>query len=116
MSSRLCRLLIACVLLLGAPLLAQEAVLHRTAILRDRPALSGTAKATLPLGTTLMLIDAEPTTGFYHVRTPDGQEGWISRSLIHIEESDAVSVVIVSGGDFSRDWEKPAPQGAEFVS
>ena len=110
------RAVFACVVLLAVRLVAQEAVLHRSAVLRDRPSLSGTAKSTLPLGTMLTLIDAAPTTGFHHVRTPDGQEGWISRSLLHVDEPDTVSAVVVNGGDFSVDWEKPAPKGAPFVS
>jgi hypothetical protein len=115
MSLRWCRACIACVFLLATSLLAQDAVLHREAILRDRPALTGTATATLPLGTTLTLIDAAATAGFYHVRTQDGQEGWVAASRIHLEESDAVSVVMINGGDFSPDWDKPAPRGAAFT-
>lgn len=73
--------------LFGVCLLAQEAKTNHRVILRLSPTTSSTALAHLAMGSRLTLIDAGPTSGFYHVKTEDDQVGWIYVQYVDITAS-----------------------------
>jgi len=56
---------------------AQEATAVRTVNLRADPSTARAPIKLLQSGTTLILLDPTPHDGFYHVKTQDGQEGWV---------------------------------------
>jgi hypothetical protein len=63
---------------------AQEAVVNHNVILRRDPSTSSPALAHLPDGTRLTLVDAGPSSGFYHVKTEDDQVGWVFAKFVSI--------------------------------
>src|SRR5260370_24800824 len=73
-------------LLLVCPLsvLAQQATTNRNVILRRDPATTSPALEHLAKGDRLMLVDANPDSGFYHVRTEDDQVGWVLSKYVSL--------------------------------
>lgn len=63
---------------------AQEAVTNHNVILRRDPATTSPPLAHLPDGTRLTLVDAGPTSGFYHVKTEDDQVGWVFAKFVTV--------------------------------
>jgi Bacterial SH3 domain len=70
--------------------LAQQGSASRNVILRRDPATSSPALAHLQQGARVTLVDASPTSGFYHVRTEDDQVGWIFAKFIAVSEGPAI--------------------------
>jgi hypothetical protein len=62
----------------------QEAVVNHNVILRRDPATTSPPLAHLPSGTRLTLVDAGPSSGFYHVKTEDDQVGWVFAKFVSI--------------------------------
>jgi hypothetical protein len=56
---------------------AQTAVVKRNVNLRADPSTDSDAIEKLTPPAQLQLIEPDPTDGFYHVRTPDNEEGWV---------------------------------------
>jgi hypothetical protein len=56
---------------------AQEATAVRPVNLRADPSTANPPIKLLPSGTILTLLDPTQQNGFYHVKTEDGQEGWV---------------------------------------
>ncbi len=74
--------------------LAQQATTNHNVILRRDPATSSPALEHLADGVRVMLVDASPDSGFYHVRTEDDQIGWVFAKYITIStETVAVPAV-----------------------
>lgn len=63
---------------------AQEAVTNHNVILRRDPATTSPPLAHLPSGTRLTLVDAGPSSGFYHVKTEDDQVGWVFARFVTV--------------------------------
>jgi Bacterial SH3 domain len=63
--------------LIASESFAQQAAVERNVILRSESSTSSQALEHLQVGVTLTLLDPVPKNGFYHVKTADGQEGWV---------------------------------------
>jgi hypothetical protein len=75
--------------LLACPfsLRAQNAAVNRNAILRRDPTITSPVLEHLPQGARLMLVDAKPDNGFYHVRTEDDQVGWVTIKAVALSKA-----------------------------
>jgi len=75
--------------LLACPfsLRAQNAAVNRNAILRRDPTTTSPVLEHLPQGARLMLVDAKPDSGFYHVRTEDDQVGWVTTKALTVSKA-----------------------------
>jgi hypothetical protein len=71
-------------LLFATCLVAQQANTKRTVILRLGPSTSSAVLESLTKGSRLVLIDASPTNGFYHVKTEDDQVGWVYAKFVDV--------------------------------
>jgi len=56
---------------------AQQATVVRNVNLRADPSTTNPPIRLLDSGTTLTLLDPTQQNGFYHVRTENGEEGWV---------------------------------------
>jgi hypothetical protein len=68
---------------------AQEATTNRNVILRRDPTISSPALEHLIKGTRLALVDAQPDSGFYHVKTEDDRVGWVFGKYVSISTAEA---------------------------
>ena len=62
----------------------RTATVSRDAILRRKPSSSSGTVSHLASGTRLILLAPQPRMNYYHVRTAQGDEGWIWSHNIHI--------------------------------
>ena len=83
------RISISMLFLLACPLAirAQNATTNRSAILRRDPTTTSPVIAHLPQGARLTLVDLNPDSGFYHVRTEEDQVGWITSAALTISKA-----------------------------
>jgi len=83
------RISICFLFLLACPLsiCAQQAATNRNAILRRDPSTASPIVEHLPKGTRLSLVDINPDSGFYHVRTEDDQVGWVTAKALTISQA-----------------------------
>lgn len=101
-------------LLLSGAAYAQSAlVVHRNAILRAKPSTQSAIVDRLEPGDELTAISETKQNSFWHVRAEDGTEGWVYRTLVHVEEEDEEEEpsASASGGvsdTFDPNWPKPA--------
>jgi len=56
----------------------KQVTLKRATNLRPDPSTANPPHKILPKGSSVFLLAPQPTNGFYHVRTVDRQEGWVS--------------------------------------
>ena len=80
---------------------AQTATTKRNVILRRDPSTASPALQHLPSGARLLLVDANPDAGFYHVKTEDDQVGWVSAKYVGLTKpapSTASSAVSATAG------------------
>jgi hypothetical protein len=82
------RIVIGALLLIAwqSSTLAQLATVNRNVPLHRDASVSSPAIEHLPKGTRLMLVDAAPQGGFYHVRTEDEQVGWVWSKFIDVSQ------------------------------
>ena len=71
-------------IVVAATAFGQTATVTKNVNLRPDPSTGQAAITLLTPGTSLTLLEATPTSGYYHVRTPDGQEGWVYGRNIRI--------------------------------
>lgn len=69
--------------------LAQQGSANRNVILRRDPSTSSPALAHLRQGARVTLVDTNPASGFYHVRTEDDQVGWVFSKYITLSQPPA---------------------------
>jgi hypothetical protein len=83
------RISIFILFLLASPLVmrAQNATTNRSANLRRDPTTTSPVIAHLPQGSRLTLVDLNPDSGFYHVRTEEDQVGWITSAALTISKA-----------------------------
>jgi hypothetical protein len=83
------RISIGILFLLACPLAirAQNATTNRNSNLRRDPTTTSPVIAHLPQGARLTLVDLNPDSGFYHVRTEDDQVGWITSAALTISKA-----------------------------
>ena len=83
----------AAFLLGAAPAWADDVVVQRHVTVRAGPASKSAALTFPAIGTRLDLLDAGAQShGYYHVRLPDGREGWVYRTYVS-RVSDTAAVV-----------------------
>lgn len=82
----------AAVLLGAAPAWADDVVVQRNVTVHAGPARTSDALTFPAVGTHLELLDAGAQQhGYYHVRLPDGREGWVYRSFVRrVSETQAL--------------------------
>jgi hypothetical protein len=66
---------------------AQQAATNRNVILRRDPSTASPVLEHLPKGTRVTLVDQNPDSGFYHVRTEDDQVGWVFSKALTISQA-----------------------------
>jgi hypothetical protein len=64
-----------------------EAMLKRQAPLRSEPSTNRTPLLILEAQEAVDLLDPAPSSGYYHVRTRDGDEGWVFSGNLDISAS-----------------------------
>lgn len=74
------------VLLLSLFAAAQTATVKRNVNLRPDPSTDNDPITTLTPSTQLNLIEPDATDGFFHVKTSDGQEGWVWGRNVRVEK------------------------------
>ncbi|MGI9102216.1 MAG: SH3 domain-containing protein [Terriglobales bacterium] len=103
--------------------LAADAVVTRNATLRSDPSSKHKPIAHLAIGDDVELLASTLTNGYYHVRTVDGDEGWIYSKNVNLATPPAPSTPptppILSGtggiaSGFVENWDKPAPTSNSF--
>ena len=115
-------------LLLATYCFGTDAILTRNATLRNDPSSTHPPILTLKASEDVELLSTSPTHGYYHVRTSEGQEGWIyGRNLqIHSDNvvppagnassstsgSPAASVAVSS--EIPNNWDKPDPNQTQY--
>jgi hypothetical protein len=116
-----------CTLLFASCCFGTDAVLKRNATLRNDPSSTHPPILSLTAGDDLELLSTSPTHGYYHVRTADGQEGWVyGRNLQIISDGSVPSTGgtgtpstggTTTGSAVSQvptDWDKPAPNQTQY--
>jgi hypothetical protein len=105
---------------------ATEAVAKKRATLRSDPSAQRPPIAIILQGEDVELIEPAQTSGYFHVRTAEGEEGWVyARNLEIVTTPSAVTTptppagpaTTAPGGIISRvfpDWEKPAPNTTTY--
>jgi hypothetical protein len=110
-------------LLLGSITMAQEATVIRNVNLRSDPSSANPPIRLLTPPEKLTLIEARATSGYYHVKTQDGVEGWAwSKNLQVVTPPGTTSTVpgamtdgtMTTASAISPDWEKPDPVTSDF--
>jgi hypothetical protein len=61
------------------------AVVSRNVNLRATPSTAQTPIRLLTAGEALTLVTTTPVNGYYHVRTPQNEDGWVYRTFVQIE-------------------------------
>jgi uncharacterized protein YgiM (DUF1202 family) len=98
---------------------AQTVTVKRNVNLRPDPSTDGDPIVTLTAGDQLTLVETDATNGFLHVKTSDGQAGWVwGRNVKVGPRSSTAGASETPGGEIaseiSPDWERPDPQGSVF--
>ena len=71
--------------------LAQEGTITRAVSLHSGPSSHKASVAQLKKGDTVTLLEAAASAGFYHVKTSDGQEGWVLARDVAIQSGQGPS-------------------------
>ena len=64
---------------------AEQATVIHGVSLRGDPSTHSAPIGHLQKGSTVTLLEPQPQSGFYHVRTPDGTEGWVGVKYLTVE-------------------------------
>jgi len=64
---------------------AEQATVIHGVSLRGDPSTHSAPIGHLQKGSTVTLLEPQPQAGFYHVRTPDGTEGWVGVKYLTVE-------------------------------
>jgi Bacterial SH3 domain len=104
MKTALLRMIVVAVIfgVCSSAIWAQEAATNHNVILRRDPASTSPALAHLASGTRLTLVDAGPSSGFYHVKTEDDEVGWVFAKFVTVAPVTAPAATAApatTGGD-----------------
>lgn len=77
---------------------AQTASIVRAVNLRPTPSTQQPSLRLLTPSDQVTLLAAQPTNGFYHVRTADAQEGWVWSQNVRVSASAAVPATTAPSG------------------
>ena len=101
--------------------LAEDGVLSRTAVLRDKPSPDAAKVRSLEKGDEVEILSAAPENGFVRVRTEDSTEGWVLAKFVHAPPPAGVVLPAAAATEsaaasaISKDWQKPDPQSGTFT-
>lgn len=121
---RIRQIFLCCVLLAGY-CLGSDALLKRNAPLRSDPSSAHPPVAKLSAGDDVDLLNASPTRGYYHVRTTEGQEGWVYGRSLQIAPDNPAPVTgnpaqpvnvgsAAVSSEISPNWDKPEPNQTQY--
>lgn len=101
--------------------LAATLVVERNVNLGRDPSTSQPEIRLLEPPEELDLLEPQRTKSYYHVRTEDGDSGWVYSARVRILTDDAGNVVspLAATGvatAISESWEKPAPNNSQFTA
>lgn len=91
---------------------------HKNANLRAGSSTSSAIIDRLKPGDELTALSMAQQNGFYRVRTEAGREGWVYRTLVHLEETDEEETPAPTIGvsdEIDDDWTKPAAKGSKLT-
>ncbi len=108
------RLLVLAALLASACFAQQQALVKHNVNLRSDPSTDNPPIELLSPGTTVDLLEPDRTSGYYHVHTSDGKEGWVWSHNVTVQTSTAGGTSNTPETAISSDWEKPAPVSSTF--
>lgn len=127
-SARLTAVLFVCFTFSNA--FALDAIVKRNATVRGDPSTHHAPTARLSPQDEVELLEPSPTSGYYHVRTENGEEGWVySRNLEPISAAppepsgtnpgaapppDSTSPNMGVATVIPPDWERPEPNKTTF--
>jgi Bacterial SH3 domain len=106
--------------------LAEDGVVKHRATLRHDPSSKHKPIVSLEVGEDVELITSTQTNGYYHVRTLDGDEGWVYARNLDLVTAPAPSSGTTTpsttpaatntgvSSSFSQDWDKPTPTPNTF--
>lgn len=128
-------LVLVMMLSFGSYLFGAQATIIRNTTLRSDPSSSHPPILHLSPREEVELLDSAQTNGYFHVRTADGQEGWIyHRNVIVVQDSGSSGGTAGNGMPASSDsaggpandasvataipsnWDKPSPNETQFQS
>jgi hypothetical protein len=127
-------LMLTCVLLQVSPVHARDAIVLQRATLRNDPSTQHAPILILAPTEDIELLGSEETGGYYHVRTSEGDEGWVwAGSLEVVPDHPARAAPVLKamppsshllakkpgtpGGvasSISPSWDKPDPNKTSF--
>ena len=85
----------------------QQLVVDRNVYLHDQPSGTSTRIELLAPPTSLTLLEANKTSGYYHATDAAGHEGWVWAKNVHLADAPPPSVHDTVASTLSPDWEKP---------
>jgi hypothetical protein len=89
------------VVLFALTTLAQQGTVARNVNLRPDPSTTNPSIELLHPGTILTLLELTPQNGFYHVKTAEGQEGWVWSKNVSLVTALAATVTVSTDCDDS---------------
>jgi hypothetical protein len=92
----------------------QAAVVTRNVNLRSDPSTSQPRIELLKPPTTLEVLDPNLQSGYLHVRSSDGTEGWVWARNVEVGPAPTPVAEGVAS-QIDANWGKPAPQSADFT-
>jgi hypothetical protein len=98
----------------------QEATVIRNVNLRSDPSTANPPIRLLSPSEKLTVIEAGTTSGYYHVKTQDGVEGWAWGRNLQVPTAPGTTPLVETTGTSTAastippDWQKPDPQGSVF--
>jgi hypothetical protein len=108
---------------------AIDAVVKHRATLRNDPSTQRPPILTLKPQEDVELIDPNPTSGYYHVRTSEGERGWVYSRSVDLVTTNPVAVAptltplaspqqptgdVGVASTISPTWDKPDPNETTF--
>jgi len=90
----------------------KEAEVTRNANLRPDPSSAHAPIEKLHLGDEVELVELGPVSGYYHVTTEDGREGWVSSHYVDVKPTSTLELTTAGSqpaSDISENWGKPTP-------
>jgi hypothetical protein len=105
-------------LLVSSYAFGTNATVKRNVNLRTNPSTDNAPITLLHPPDEVELVEPEPSNGYYHVRTEDGQEGWVWSKNLQIAETPSTSSSLLSTAaistSISENWQKPTPNKTTF--
>ncbi len=110
-----------CILAWAISCLAATLVVERNVNLRRDPSTGQPEIRLLEPPEELDLLEPARTNSYYHVRTDDGEEGWVYSARVRLLTDDAGNVVSPSAATdvataISETWDKPTPNNSQFTA